>query len=354
MDELRVPYLSRRLVLAGLLASGAQAALAGAPSRSPRPQARPGAQAAARVEEALVARAGLGEAVSFALADMRTGEVLAVRKPLLRQPPASTAKVITTLYALDRLGADHRFETRLLATGPVSGGRIEGDLVLAGGGDPVLDTDGLSELAARLAGLGVVGLSGRFLVWPGALPRIERIDAAQPDHVGYNPALSGLNLNYNRVHFAWQREAAGYDVSLLARASHHAPQVRTAQMEVIDRRGPVYTYTASEGVDHWTVARGALGTNGSRWLPVRNPALYAGEVFAILARAQGISLPEAGVATACPEGRHWSRDREPSARRDPARHALLFQQPDGGDRGLVGQRRGRAAAADARRTRPDG
>ena len=38
------------------------------------------------------------------------------------------------------------------------------------------------------------------------------------------------------------------------------------------------------------MARGALGTGGARWLPVRKPELYAGEVFATFARAQGIVL----------------------------------------------------------------
>ena len=39
------------------------------------------------------------------------------------------------------------------------------------------------------------------------------------------------------------------------------------------------------------MARGALGNAGSRWLPVRNPALYAGDVFQTMARALGVPLP---------------------------------------------------------------
>ena len=81
--------------------------------------------------------------------------------------------------------------------------------VLAGGGDPTLQTDQLGDLVARLAGTGVRGATGRFLHWAGALPRIDRISDDQPDHVGYNPAISGLNLNFNRVHFEWKRAAGG-------------------------------------------------------------------------------------------------------------------------------------------------
>ncbi|HHC28975.1 MAG TPA: D-alanyl-D-alanine carboxypeptidase, partial [Rhodobacterales bacterium] len=40
----------------------------------------------------------------------------------------------------------------------------------------------------------------------------------------------------------------------------------------------------------------------SRWLPVRRPDLYAGEVAQVLARAQGIKLPKAQAVTARPTG----------------------------------------------------
>jgi D-alanyl-D-alanine carboxypeptidase/D-alanyl-D-alanine-endopeptidase (penicillin-binding protein 4) len=38
------------------------------------------------------------------------------------------------------------------------------------------------------------------------------------------------------------------------------------------------------------VAKNALGKGGARWLPVRKPELYAGEVFQTFARAQGVVL----------------------------------------------------------------
>ncbi|MDE3027672.1 MAG: D-alanyl-D-alanine carboxypeptidase, partial [Paracoccaceae bacterium] len=46
-------------------------------------------------------------------------------------------------------------------------------------------------------------------------------------------------------------------------------------------------------VEQWSVAERALGSHGSRWLPVRQTAAYAGDVFRTLAAAQGIKLPEA-------------------------------------------------------------
>ena len=46
---------------------------------------------------------------------------------------ASTTKVVTSLAALDLLGPDHRWRTTAFANGPVSHGRLVGDLVIVGG-----------------------------------------------------------------------------------------------------------------------------------------------------------------------------------------------------------------------------
>jgi serine-type D-Ala-D-Ala carboxypeptidase/endopeptidase (penicillin-binding protein 4) len=46
---------------------------------------------------------------------------------------ASTTKVVTSLAALDLLGPGHRWRTTAYATGPVTAGRLGGDLVIVGG-----------------------------------------------------------------------------------------------------------------------------------------------------------------------------------------------------------------------------
>ncbi|MDP2738061.1 MAG: D-alanyl-D-alanine carboxypeptidase/D-alanyl-D-alanine-endopeptidase [Pseudorhodobacter sp.] len=299
--------ISRRWVLGGLLAGAAAPVWAEAPLTSPRPQARPWSEAGAAARDLpdagpLIAAARLGGAVGYVVAEAASGRVLEAARGDLAQPPASVAKTITALYALERLGIGHRFATRLLATGPVVGGRIAGDLVLVGSGDPTLSTDALGDMAAALAKAGVRGVRGRYLVYAGALPQIAQIDPGQPDHVGYNPAISGLNLNFNRVNFVWKRGTKGYDVSMDARAERFVPQVRMARMQVVNRAAPIYTYAAGMQGDDWTVAAAALGKDGSRWMPVRQPAVYTAEVFQTLAAAQGIRLPEAGFARSLPAG----------------------------------------------------
>ncbi len=296
--------LSRRQVLAGLFASAASGALANAPARSPRPEprSRQVRLAAAGSVEKLVQAAKLSGKVAFVVADAETGEVLEGRKPLLALPPASVTKAVTTLYGLETLGSKHRFKTRIIATGPVEDGKVMGDIYLAGGGDPTLDSDALGELAKGLKAAGVREITGRAFVYGGALPYQKSIDPEQPDHLGYNPSLSGLNLNYNRVFFEWKRSTNGYAITMDARALKYRPRVAMSTMQVVERRSPVFTMKSTPNMDQWTVAKRALGKKGGRWLPVRRPEFYAAEVFHTIARSHGIQLPAFKAAKSKPSG----------------------------------------------------
>ncbi|MCC7319534.1 MAG: D-alanyl-D-alanine carboxypeptidase/D-alanyl-D-alanine-endopeptidase [Rubellimicrobium sp.] len=308
----------RRHFLAGAVSLVATSLLAEAPARGLRPQARPrpaaGLRPRARPESilppdaaAIIARSGLSGVVSVALADQATGAMLDAVAPTLSLPPASVMKAFTAFYAREVLGPDHRFATRLIGTGSISGGRLSGDLILAGGGDPTLVTDDLAALVRDLRAGGLREVAGRFLVWGGALPELHEIDPDQLPQQGYNPALGGLNLNFNRVNLEWVRAGGGWRLSMDARSETLRPEVGVIRATLAERAAPVFTHDDSGALEEWTVARSALGEGGSRWLPVRRPALYAGDVLRTLALAEGIRLPAAETVAVLPAGRELAR-----------------------------------------------
>lgn len=294
---------TRRGALLGLAAGIAVPQHALALDRSPMPRPRPTAATnPAAVVQPLIKNAGLTGRVSYVVADAETGRVLAEEMGRAFMPPASTAKAVTALYALDALGPNHRFETSVIATGPVTDGRLEGDLVLAGSGDPLLDSDALGRLAEDLAARGLREVAGRFLIYDAALPRVDRIVSEQPETAGYNPTITGLNLNFNRVHFEWKRAKSDYTITMQARAETYRPSVTISTMDIVEERMPVFTYRQEDGQDRWTVARSALGNEGARWLPVRRPVAYAGEAFRAVAASKGLKLPPAFSTAVLPAG----------------------------------------------------
>jgi D-alanyl-D-alanine carboxypeptidase/D-alanyl-D-alanine-endopeptidase (penicillin-binding protein 4) len=303
--------VNRRALLAALAAlpalslagapSGARAgAQSGAPETSTRPRPRP-ERGPETVASGAPASAGIdaGEHSAWALCDTSSGAIIDSHRGEESLPPASVTKLLTALYALEHLGPDFAFTTRVQASGPVSGGRLQGDLVLLGSGDPHLDTDHLATLVDGLAATGLRAVDGRFIAVGSALPPLHEIEPSQPDFVGYNPAISGLNLNFNRVYFSWGPD--GGDLRLTARAEAHAPAVSLVRVRSEERETPLFRFRAGAAGEEWSVARPALRQAGGRWLPVRAPEIYTAEVFRSLCRAQNIALPPGEVRPAAPD-----------------------------------------------------
>jgi HAE1 family hydrophobic/amphiphilic exporter-1 len=67
-----------------------------------------------------------------------TGEVILSHNAEKLLPPASCAKLVSCAGALAALGKDFRFETKVVAAGPIQDGVLKGDLVLVASGDPNL------------------------------------------------------------------------------------------------------------------------------------------------------------------------------------------------------------------------
>jgi D-alanyl-D-alanine carboxypeptidase/D-alanyl-D-alanine-endopeptidase (penicillin-binding protein 4) len=76
---------------------------------------------------------------------------------------ASTAKVVTSLAALDLLGANHRWNHRAQATGPVADGRLSGHLVLSGSGGGITPAE-LGRWFRQMHAEGVTRVNGDIVL----------------------------------------------------------------------------------------------------------------------------------------------------------------------------------------------
>jgi serine-type D-Ala-D-Ala carboxypeptidase/endopeptidase (penicillin-binding protein 4) len=273
--------LDRRIFMA-FGAAAVACALAGPAAAKQLPAAKSGEQI----------RAALGPTgiSGWMAVDLDSGAVIDQGNAALPFAPASVAKLPTAAFALDALGPGHRFETRLLAGGPVSDGRIAGELILQGGGDPELDTDALLPLVTALAERGVIGASG-LLVDGTALPQVAQITRAQEVDAAYNPSVSGLNLNFNRVHVKWDARKGRELLSVEAAALRLSPAVEIVRVALAPGPGaPLFAYREADGHEYWQMAREAYRGQAARWLPVKRPELYAGEVLAKLGAQHGMAL----------------------------------------------------------------
>ena len=148
-------------------AASAPAAAPDLPFATPVVRAAPQAQAAvsgANLKRGLarhMRRSG-GKAGAW-VGDPVTGRTLFSSGGSKRFQIASNMKVFTTATALATLGPTEQFETRLVANGPFADGIVQGDLVLEGGGDPSLTSQGLGRLADQARSKDLDRVTGRLL-----------------------------------------------------------------------------------------------------------------------------------------------------------------------------------------------
>ncbi len=154
----------------------------------------------------------------LSIADAASGEILYEKNAASYFVPASNMKLLTTALALDKLGVNYRFRTTLETDGVLSpSGRLTGNLILVGRGDPNLSNrkfpfetkeefDGapdrvLAELADQLVARGVKEISGEIVGDDSYFPRERYPDGWEIDDMvwEYGAAISAIVVDDNTV-----------------------------------------------------------------------------------------------------------------------------------------------------------
>lgn len=126
--------------------------------------------------------------------------------------PASVVKLVTTMAALDLLGRDHRWPTEVYTTGTLEQGRLDGDLIIKGHGDPYLSSNAYTELLRALREKGIAHIGGDLVIDASALEpaQAERGDFDGAGRSTYNalPAALSVNRQATQIH-VYQDRARG-------------------------------------------------------------------------------------------------------------------------------------------------
>lgn len=242
--------------------------------------------------------------------------------------PASTTKLLTEGTALELLGADYRFHTRVYRTGPVDpDGTLKGDLVLVASGDPNLSgrlrPDGtlafenvdhsyagspdtravpgdpllvLRQLAGQVAGHNLKRVEGRVLVDISLFPEGE-------PELGTGAVVSPIVVNDNIVDVTVSPGTAlGAPCSL---AIHpETPYVRfinDAKTGAADSKPEINWATDVTNPDgsHTVTVTGSMPLGKASILfayPVGQPSRFAEMAFSEALRQAGVSVSSGAAA----------------------------------------------------------
>jgi D-alanyl-D-alanine carboxypeptidase/D-alanyl-D-alanine-endopeptidase (penicillin-binding protein 4) len=184
-----------------------------------------------------------------------------------------------------------------MGTGEIQDGALSGDLYLRGGGDPTLSTDDLRDLATALRKTGIKRITGNFFYDDSLLPTTREIEAKQPVAVSYNPGLSALSVNYNRIFLRWRRKQKSpiFTTSIFSPADGGPIPLKAITTGMLpggfDKRITFLLDGAGATTDRWLLSS-SLPPQGTIDLPVRNnPGHITALLFRTLCQQRGVNLP---------------------------------------------------------------
>jgi D-alanyl-D-alanine carboxypeptidase/D-alanyl-D-alanine-endopeptidase (penicillin-binding protein 4) len=149
------------------------------------------------------------DAVAVLLQEAGTGRTLLSHNAQTPVNPASLAKLLTTLGALDQLGPAWTWTTPVWLQGSVSDGVLDGSLVIKGTGDPKLVVERVWLLLRRVQQLGVREIRGDIVLDRSAFAP-QQADPAEFDGDPtrpYNVQPDALLLNFKSVTYSFVPDA---------------------------------------------------------------------------------------------------------------------------------------------------
>ncbi|MGP9545880.1 D-alanyl-D-alanine carboxypeptidase/D-alanyl-D-alanine-endopeptidase [Psychrobacter sp. AOP7-B1-25] len=115
--------------------------------------------------------------------------------------PASTMKLVPSFIALDTLGADFVWHTRVYHTGIVIGDHLHGDLIIQGSGDPKMTHERLKQLLYKVQALGIHHIDGDIILDSTVFNNVTKDPAAFDNSPlrPYNASPDGFLVNFSTI-----------------------------------------------------------------------------------------------------------------------------------------------------------
>ena len=215
---------------------------------------------------------------------------------------ASTTKLFTTAAALDRLGPDYKFRTRLYRDAEIGeDGVLHGHLVVTGGGDPGLsgrwyEDDPLAVFrpwAAALANRGVRAIRDGLLLDVSFFDDVQSHPdwPSEQEQRWYQAPVSALSYNDNIVLVRASGGLRSGSPALLG-FDPLGPPLLNLISKVVTASRRTWVGVHREAGSHTVVAAGLVGKNRS-WVgdvTVPDPPLYFAAALSQVLRESGIRV----------------------------------------------------------------
>lgn len=283
-----------------------------------------------RIDALLERKELTGSHVGIHVESLREARVIYSHNGGKRFTPASTMKLFTTAVALVVLGPDYRYETTLFTNGRIEEGKLTGDLIIKGAGDPLLpEYEGTTEgqpiftvFTDSLRSLGIFRIEGDMVV----------------DNSWLRDPSFGAGWSWEDTLFCYSAPRDGFSflgncISLYVTPGPETGSPATLRLDPpttrVSLRNDTVTTNPRTGTSlvlkatpldpaiqvSGTIARDDPGRGYP--LAVANPALFAGDLFTDLLKEKGITFM----------GKVTTTEKKPLSPAGPLRELAVHRSP---------------------------
>ncbi len=207
--------------------------------------------------------------------------------------PASTLKIVTTSFALQNLGSSYRFKTGFVISGVRHSDTIDGNLIVAACGDPIITHADLDSIAGIISRSGIGKIDGNLVI------DVSKFDSLQwgsgwmwDDEPGdYQMFISPACLDHNAITVDISLDSINHQLSITTQ-----PQtgfVRIVSTAVADTMDSLFVTRVMNDDTNTVLVTGKYSSHLHPFeddFSVRHPARYFGTVFKEILDKHGIKV----------------------------------------------------------------
>jgi serine-type D-Ala-D-Ala carboxypeptidase/endopeptidase (penicillin-binding protein 4) len=260
-----------------------------------------------------------GDEVSAAVAAVPTGRLVAQSNGQTELQGGLLARLAIVSTALSDAGSLRLSGPAVSATGPVSDGSLDGDLVLSGNSDPLLSVQQLTELAQSVAARGIKQITGH-LEYVAAdagqqwgIPNLPFSTPQEDIGASFDPPLAPLTVNGDEVTIVVRGTVAGQPAQATAGPAG-APVTLTGSVRTAATGAASATAAYVPGTHSYRLS-GSVRPGSVTRLAVAPPypGLVGASEFAAALRQAGVSVSGAPVAVTAESGTVLASEPAPAA-----------------------------------------
>lgn len=254
-----------------------------------------------KIDEILKAEQLEGAIAAVSVRSANSGELLYETFGDVRLKPASNMKILTGAAALDLLGEDYTFKTKVLTDGNKRGKVLHGNIYLKGKGDPTLLKKDFADLAESLYNQGIQRIHGHVIAddsWYDDVRYSEDV-SWNDEYQYYGAQISALTASPNEDYDAG---TVIVEVEPAKKAGKKAHVKVTPNTDYVSITNKVKTVAESskrkikierKHGNNEIIVQGEIpvkSTNSRNWVAVWEPSMYALDLFVSALKEKGIKI----------------------------------------------------------------